>query len=38
MINGRDRHHVVELIDDARAAGARLASACEVLGITARTH
>jgi len=38
MISALDRQHAVELIDEARAAGARLAPACRVLGLTARTY
>jgi len=38
MISTPDRHKAVELIDEARAAGARLRPACRVLGITARTY
>ena len=40
MISAPDRHKAVELIDEARAAGARLRlrPACKTLGITARTY
>lgn len=38
MISASDRKKAVELIDDAREAGARLKPACEVLGISARTY
>jgi|AntDeeMinimDraft_5_1070356.scaffolds.fasta_scaffold13020_2 transposase InsO family protein len=38
MISAPDRQHAVELIDEARAQGARLEAACRELGITARTH
>jgi len=38
MISAPDRQKAVELIDEARAAGARLKPACNVLGITARTY
>lgn len=38
MISAPDRQHAVELIDEARAAGARLGPACRVLGLTARTY
>jgi len=38
MISTSDRHKAVELIDEARAAGARLKPACRALGITARTY
>ncbi|GED21625.1 transposase [Halomonas halmophila] len=38
MISGPDRQHAVELIDEARANGARLAPACRMLGLTARTY
>ncbi|MCH4565489.1 IS3 family transposase [Halomonas sp. EGI 63088] len=38
MISTPDRRHAVELINEARNAGARLEPACEVLGITPRTH
>lgn len=38
MISTPDRHKAVELINEARAAGARLRPACRVLGITARTY
>ncbi len=37
MISTLDRQNAVELIDEARRAGARLDPACRVLGITART-
>ena len=38
MISTPDRQNAVELIDEARAAGARLRPCCSVLGITARTY
>ena len=38
MISAPDRRKAVELIDEARAAGARLSPACKALGITARTY
>ncbi|MDN3520399.1 DDE-type integrase/transposase/recombinase, partial [Halomonas ramblicola] len=38
MISGPDRQHAVELIDEARANGARLEPACRALGLTARTY
>ena len=38
MISTPDRQKAVELIDEARAAGARLRPCCSVLGITARTY
>lgn len=38
MISVPDRERAVELIDEACAAGARLAPACEVLGLAARTY
>lgn len=38
MISAPDRKRAMELIEEARAAGARLAPACRVLGITARTY
>lgn len=38
MISASDRQQAVELIDEARAAGARLAPACWTLGLTARTY
>jgi transposase InsO family protein len=38
MISAPDRHRAVELIDEARAAGARLEPACQVLGISGRTY
>ena len=37
MISTPDRQLAVSLIDEARAAGARLKPSCWVLGITART-
>ena len=36
MISTPDRRRAVSLIDEARAAGARLKPSCGVLGITAR--
>ena len=38
MISTPDRRRAVSLIDEARAAGARLKPSCGVLGITARTY
>ena len=38
MIRTPDRQRAVELIDEARAGGARLRPACELLGITSRTY
>ena len=38
MISVPDRRKIVELINKARNAGARLASACKIVGITARTY
>ena len=38
MISAPDRHHAVELIDEARSNGARLEPACRVLKITSRTY
>jgi len=38
MISTPDRQKAVELIDEARAAGARLKPACQVLGISGRTY
>jgi putative transposase len=38
MISAQDRRDALELIDEARRAGARLAPACRELGLTARTH
>ena len=38
MISVPDRRKAVELINGARGAGARLAPACTVVGITARTY
>jgi len=38
MISAPDRQKAVELIDEARTAGARLRPACAVQGITARTY
>jgi len=38
MISAPDRQKAVELIDEARTAGARLKPACKVLGMTARTY
>lgn len=37
MISAPDRRKRVELINEAREAGARLGSACKTMGITART-
>lgn len=38
MISATDRRNAVELIDEACANGARLAPACEILGLSARTY
>ncbi len=38
MISAPDREKAVKLIDEARAAGARLEPACKILGISARTY
>ena len=38
MISTPDRCKAIELIDEARASGARLKPACAVLGISARTY
>lgn len=38
MISVPDRRKIVELINKACNAGARLASACKIVGITARTY
>ena len=38
MISALDRQIAVELIDEARASGARLAPACKVLNISERTY
>jgi putative transposase len=38
MISASDRQRAVELIDNARAEGARLERACRVLELTARTY
>lgn len=38
MISAPDRRRAVELIEDARAQGARLEPACRALGIAARTY
>jgi transposase InsO family protein len=37
MISAADRRQAVELIEEARAEGARLSPACAVLGLSART-
>jgi putative transposase len=37
MIRLEDRQTIVAHIDSARQAGARLAKACEIVGIDART-
>jgi transposase InsO family protein len=37
MIRLEDRHTLVALVEDARSNGARLAPACEIVGIDART-
>lgn len=38
MISATDRRNAVELIDEARANGARLRAACELLGVSPRTY
>ena len=38
MISAPDRQRAVTLIDEARAAGARLKPACGILQISARTY
>ena len=38
MISAPDRQLAVELINEARTAGARLQPACKVLGISDRTY
>jgi putative transposase len=38
MISAQDRRDALELIDEARRAGARLGPACRELGLTARTY
>jgi putative transposase len=38
LISASDREKAVELINEARASGARLKSACEILGISDRTY
>jgi len=38
LISTSDREKAVELIDEARAAGARLKPACDILGISSRTY
>ena len=38
MISAPDRQHAVELINEARDAGARLDQACRILSISARTY
>jgi transposase InsO family protein len=38
MISTQDRRDALELIEEARRAGARLAPACRELGLTARTY
>ena len=38
MISALDRQIAVELIDEVRASGARLAPACKVLNISERTY
>jgi putative transposase len=37
MISASDRRRAVELIEQAQQAGARLAPACEILGLSGRT-
>ncbi len=38
MISTADRKHVIQLIEEARASGARLAPACKELDISVRTY
>jgi len=38
LISVPDRTKAIELIDEARATGARLKPACEILGISERTY
>jgi len=38
MISASDRHQALELIEEARRAGARLGPACEQLGLSVRTY
>ena len=38
LVSTSDREKAVELIDEARAAGARVKPACEVMGISDRTY
>ena len=38
MISASNRQHAVELIDEARRAGARLSPACAELAIDVRTY
>ncbi len=38
MISIPDRQKAIELIDETRAAGARLRPCCAILGITPRTY
>jgi len=38
MISAPDRRKTIELIDEARLAGARFESACRMMGISARTY
>ncbi|MBQ0742538.1 MAG: helix-turn-helix domain-containing protein, partial [Pseudomonas sp.] len=38
LTSTRDRQHVIELVDEARANGARLKSACAELGIGSNTY
>ncbi len=38
MISASDRQHALELIEEARRAGARLGPACEQLGLSVRTY
>jgi len=38
MISAPDRRKAVKLIDEARAAGARLRPSCRIVGITSRTY
>lgn len=37
MTPASDRRHIISLIDEATAAGARLEAACAALGVTPRT-
>ena len=37
MISAQDKQAIVDLVDEAQQAGARLKPACELLGVTLRT-